>query len=65
MDRVLAHRGFGDWSISLEFKVEDLWIGVFWRRKVLGPWTFIDVWLCLVPMFPIHVYCHRVVRVGQ
>lgn len=35
----------------LEFKPADLWIGVFPKKN--GP--MLDVWICLVPMFPIHI----------
>lgn len=46
-------------KVYLEFKPEDLWIGVFWRRRRLweelqGGAT-LDVWICLVPCFPIHI----------
>jgi hypothetical protein len=39
------------WRVRVEFKAADCWIGVFWRRE-LGQ---LDVWLCLVPMLPIHL----------
>lgn len=38
--------------ISLEFKIEDLWIGAFWRRSLHG----LDVWICLIPCLPIHIF---------
>jgi hypothetical protein len=44
----------------LELKVEDLWIGIFWKHGYAnfdeGPkrmWT--DIWICLVPCVPLHV----------
>ncbi len=33
--------------LRLEFKKQDLWIGAYWDRD--------NVWICLVPMFPIHI----------
>ncbi len=36
------------WRLRLEFKPQDCWIGVFWKRD--------NVWICLVPMLPIHVF---------
>lgn len=36
---------------SIEFKIQDLWIGAFWKR--IG--NCVDVWVCLVPCVPIHV----------
>jgi hypothetical protein len=49
-----------------EFKIEDSWIGVYWRRSiktfVTGErWVVVvkqprlDVWICFVPWFPLHV----------
>lgn len=46
--------------IRLEFKLEDMWVGVFWKhgfatldsgKKKL--WT--DIWLCLLPCLPVHL----------
>ena len=43
------------WFIHLEFKPQDLWIGVFWKRtRCAGPHQFLDIWVCLLPMVPIH-----------
>jgi hypothetical protein len=42
---------FDGWNIALEFKPQDLWIGAYWKR--IG--HCVDVWICLVPMLPIHV----------
>lgn len=36
---------------QFEWKVEDCWIGAFWR--VEGTCT--DLWICLVPCIPLHV----------
>ena len=54
-----------------EFKVQDLWIGVFWRRQQTqricdedqgdnAIWRpriaeRLDVWLCLLPCIPFHI----------
>lgn len=40
-----------NYHIEMEFKLQDLWIGAFWKR--LG--NCIDLWLCIVPCFPIHI----------
>jgi hypothetical protein len=43
------------WRVRLEWKPPDCWIGVFWKRST-GPFgDFLDVWVCLVPMIPIHI----------
>lgn len=55
----------GRWSVKLEFKPQDLWIGLYWKRTNCeiehGSEPFVtDVWICLVPCLPIHVtYWHR------
>lgn len=35
----------------IEFKREDCWVGVYWRRSSKA----LDVWICLVPMLPLHL----------
>lgn len=56
---------FGRWSVRVEWKLEDLWIGAFWRktpcldadgnRKILAT----EIWICLIPCVPIHLtYWH-------
>lgn len=49
------------WRVRLEVKVEDMWVGAFWR-KVTGPeiggresYVQWDVWICLLPCLPIHI----------
>lgn len=39
----------------LEFKPQDCWVGVYWARDVAPMATIVDVWICLVPMLPIHI----------
>ena len=52
----------------LEWKPEDLWVGVFWKQDnsrdsllVAFPFAFdrYDLWLCLLPCLPIHVTWYR------
>jgi hypothetical protein len=38
------------WYLCLEFKQQDAWIGAYWRRDG----NCIDVWVCLLPMLPLH-----------
>jgi hypothetical protein len=48
-------------NIRIEFKPEDLWIGVFWRKQHEQGWhTRFDVWICILPCVPIHVWWQRV-----
>ena len=39
------------WRITVEWKLADLWIGVFWKRSDYA----LDIWACLVPCLPIHL----------
>ncbi len=56
-------------KIKLEFKLQDFWVGVFWKTHTdwnfLGGWelTCIDIWICLVPFFPIHIALLRTKKV--
>lgn len=47
--------------IRLEVKLQDVWIGLYWKRKRRSgtgwpPDTRTDVWICLVPCLPIHIW---------
>lgn len=55
-------------QVRLEFKIEDLWIGAFWRRStenrievdedsstaVQVKMPRLDVWICFFPCLPLH-----------
>ena len=45
--------GKRSWRVRLEFKLEDFWVGVFWRGTRMPEMT--DVWVCLIPCLPIHI----------
>lgn len=40
----------------LEFKPQDCWVGVYWRRSHLSLADKLDVWICLLPMLPLHLW---------
>lgn len=42
---------FDGWHAQFEVKLEDLWVGAFWKRCG-NCW---DLWICLIPCFPLHV----------
>lgn len=49
------------YSVRLEAKAADAWIGAFWSTTT-GPdhrWAVLDLWVCLVPCLPIHVFFNR------
>lgn len=39
-------------SISLQFKKEDVWVGLFWRREHSG----VLAWICFLPCLPIRLH---------
>lgn len=39
------------WHAQFEWKLADLWIGVFWKHTG----NCIDLWICLLPCVPLHV----------
>lgn len=38
-------------KVRLEFKLEDMWRGAYWRKKD----GILHVWICIYPCFPIHI----------
>ena len=44
------------WDLQLEFKIEDLWIGAYWRQTNKK----FDLWICLLPCIPIHLTVEKV-----
>lgn len=52
-----TRRGF--WTVDWEVKVEDCWVGAFWRTfRDDGVWE-LDVWVCPLPCLPLHFYLVR------
>jgi hypothetical protein len=44
------------WKVRLEWKLEDFWIGVFWKVGRIPCGT--DIWICLIPCVPIHIWSY-------
>ena len=51
----------GKWRVRIEFKLQDLWIGAFWKSTWGEPYRdrryfkeSFDLWICLIPCLPIH-----------
>ncbi len=38
------------WFIRIEWVPQDCWVGLHWKNTK----DRIDIWLCLIPCFPIH-----------
>lgn len=50
-------------KVRIEFEKRDLWIGAYWKkskeyyhweRKEFYPQGRLDLWICLIPCFPLH-----------
>jgi hypothetical protein len=39
------------WHIRLEWKLNDLWVGLYWMR--IG--NSVDIYICILPCVPIHL----------
>ena len=51
--------------LTLEFKLEDLWVGLFWKHQKSTYSKisyFTEIWICLIPCFPFHF---KYIRVDQ
>jgi hypothetical protein len=46
-------------GVRLEFKLQDFWIGVGWRQCADSPYRRTDVWICLLPCVPIHLWWNQ------
>lgn len=41
-------------NFAIEWKPQDLWVGVFWKRSRNG--FRLDVWVCIIPCLPLHFW---------
>lgn len=39
------------WHAEFEWKIQDLWVGAFWKR--IG--NDVDLWICFLPCVPLHI----------
>lgn len=47
--------------IGLEFKKEDMWVGIFWRNglRKYDLLRCVEIFICIIPMFPIHIIVRK------
>ena len=45
----------------LEFKINDMWIFIYWKSDICGGGTSckVNIWVCLLPTIPIHIIFER------
>lgn len=43
-------------TLDIRFVIQDVWIGVYWKIEKVYPYKFIDIYICIIPMFPIHYH---------
>ena len=51
-------------KVRLEFKLEDFWVGAFWKKTTyvenqMYTHKRLDIWVCIVPCFPLHITLKR------
>jgi hypothetical protein len=39
---------------SLEYKPQDLWVGMYYKSREEACKRFLDVWICFLPCLPFH-----------
>lgn len=57
--KLFRREGWPGWSLRLEFKLQDCWIGAYWKSssyfdECAGQINDFDLWVCVLPCFPIH-----------
>jgi hypothetical protein len=60
----MTYRDVGRLGWRFEFKPADCWIGVFWSRGEDEPPSLLHVWVCLLPMLPLHLV-YQIGRKGR
>jgi len=61
VDIKIKNRWFPSCHISWGIKIEDLWVGAFWKEETRPfyyscmPEHWRHVWICLLPCLPIHI----------
>ena len=63
--KTLAHWTFGHNAIALEYKLADMWVGLFWQRKDTDVRRSLHIWLCVVPCLPLHLIIHLGDAIGN
>lgn len=62
------------YSIRFEFKKQDCWIGLYWKGSYVGDRRdperrqsvrSTEIWLCIVPMLPLHIRIAYEPRLAQ
>jgi hypothetical protein len=38
-------------AARFEFKIQDFWLGVYWKQRGNG----LHIWMCLLPCLPLHI----------
>lgn len=57
-----------NFTLSLEFKLADMWVGAYWTHRAQHPmprWRRTDIWLCALPTLPLHLVLYTRKAVGK
>lgn len=44
-----------EWQLNLQFEPRDLWVGAFSRVRDVERLRFLHIYVCLLPMIPLHL----------
>jgi len=42
--------------MKIKFEPRDLWVGVYWNKWECMAGKYIDIYICILPMFPICIH---------
>jgi hypothetical protein len=40
-------------KITIQFKLADMWVGLFWKTYWETGYKFWNIWICLIPTLPL------------
>jgi hypothetical protein len=46
-------------GVRIEWQAAECWVGVRWAHCADSPWRRTDVWICLLPCVPIHLWWNQ------
>ncbi len=57
IDASMRDYKFKKLKVTLEFKIQDFWIGAYWKseKNVFNCEKIFHLYLCLIPCFPLHI----------
>ncbi len=47
------------WRPHFEVEIRDCWMGFYWDNKIEGDTQLIDIYICIIPVVPLHLHFER------